>query len=121
MFALERMTKDVAEKLIAQNYPFAQNPAVLYATVTKAAQLGETFSYDDLVFHNDKTGTSCRGHIVARWYEYTLQVVDRWGNVDKDYPAFPGIRSKAQYETGAFVAVGMAYGDTPVIIGEVEL
>ena len=58
MSALESMIKKVVDKSIAQDYPFAKNPAVLYATVTKATQLGETFSYDDLVIHNDERGTS---------------------------------------------------------------
>lgn len=121
MSALENMIKKVVDKSIAQDYPFAKNPVVLYATVTKAAQLGDTFTYDDLIIHNDETGTSYRGHITAHWYEYTLQVVDRWGNVDEEYPAFPDVRSKAQYKQGAIVAVGMAYGDAPSIIGEVKL
>lgn len=121
MSALETMIKKVVDKSIAQDYAFLKGPAVLYATVTKAAQLGETFSYNDLVIHNDETGTSYRGHIVAHWYEYTLQVVDRWGNTDEEFPPFPDIRSKAQYKQGAFVAVGMAYGDVPTIIGEVKL
>lgn len=121
MSALENMIKKVVDKSIAQDYPFAKNPAVLYATVTKATQLGETFSYDDLVIHNDETGTSYRGHIVAHWYEYTLQIVDRWGNVDEEYPAFPDIRSRIQLKTGAFVSVAMAYGDVPAIIREVKL
>lgn len=108
-------------KLIAQEYAFLKNPAVLFAVVTKASQLGETFSYDDLVIHNDETGTSYRGHIVAHWYEYTLQVVDRWGSVDETYPAFPGIRSRVQLKAGAFVSVAMAYGDSPAIIREVKL
>lgn len=121
MSALENMIKKVIDKSIAQEYPFAKGPAVLYAKVTKATQLGETFSYDDLVIHNDEIPSSFRGHIDAHWYEYTLQVVDRWGTVDEEFPPFPDIRSKAQYKTGAIVAVGMAYGDTPAIIGEVKI
>lgn len=118
---LEEMVKAVVNKVIAQDYPFLKTPAVLYAVVTKAVQLGETFDYKDLVIHNDETGTSYRGHITAHWHEYTLQVVDCWGNVDKSFPAFPGIHSGIQLETGAFVCVAMAYGDTPVIIREVKL
>ena len=118
---LEEMVKAVVNKVIAQDYPFLKSSAALYAAVTKATQLGETFDYNDLVIHNDETGTSYRGHIVAHWYEYTLQVVDRWGNTDEEFPPFPDIRSKAQYKQGAFVAVGMAYGDVPTIIGEVKL
>lgn len=118
---LEEMVKAVVNKTLAQDYPFLKTPATLYAVVTKVTQLGETFSYDDLVIHNDDAGTSFHGHIVAHWYEYTLRVVDRWGNTDESFPAFPDIRSKAQYEAGAVVAVSMAYGDTPAIIGEVKV
>lgn len=84
---LEEMVKAVVNKVIAQDYPFLKTPAALYAVVTKAARLGETFDYKDLVIHNDETGTSYRGHITAHWYEYTLQVVDRWGKVDESFPA----------------------------------
>lgn len=118
---LAEMIKAVVDKVIAQDYPFLKTPAALYAVVTKATQLGETFDYKDLVIHNDETGTSYRGHITAHWYEYTLQVVDVWGNVDERYPPFPGIRSRVQLSTGAFVSVAMAYGDTPAIIREVKL
>ena len=115
------MVKAVVHKVVAQDYPFLKTPAVLYAVVTKAKQLGETFDYKDLVIRNDEAGTSYRGHITAHWYEYTLQVVDQWGNVDKSFPAFPDIRSRIQLTTGAFVSVAMAYGDTPAIIREVKL
>lgn len=118
---LEEMVKAVVNKVIAQDYAFLKTPAALYAVVTKATQLGETFDYNDLVIHNDETGTSYRGHITAHWYEYTLQVVNRWGNVDESFPAFPDIRSRIQLKTGAFVSVAMAYGDTPAIIREVKL
>lgn len=118
---LEEMVKAVVNKVIAQDYAFLKTPATLYAVVTKATKLGETFDYNDLVIHNDETGTSYRGHITANWYEYTLQVVDRWGNVDDTFPAFPDIRSRIQLKTGAFVSVAMAYGDTPAIIREVKL
>ena len=92
-----------------------------YATVSKATQLGETFDLEDLVIHNDETGSSFKGHITAHWNEYTLTVVDRWGNEDESFPPLPGVRSKGQYKAGAFVAVAMAYGDSPAIIGEVQL
>ena len=99
----------------------AKSPAVVYATVSKATQLGETFDLEDLVIHNDETGSSFKGHITAHWNEYTLTVVDRWGNEDESFPPLPGVRSKGQYKAGAFVAVAMAYGDSPAIIGEVQL
>lgn len=118
---LEEMVKAVINKVIAQDYAFLKAPAVLYAVVTKATQLGETFDYKDLVIHNDETGTSYWGHITAHWYEYTLQIVDRWGNIDESFPTFPDIRSRIQLTTGAFVSVAMAYGDTPEIIREVKL
>ena len=40
---LEQMMRAVARKIIAQEYPHAKSPAVVYATVSKATQLGETF------------------------------------------------------------------------------
>ena len=118
---LEKMIQTVARKIIAQEYPHAKSPAVVYATVSKATQLGETFDLEDLVIHNDETGSSFKGHITAHWNEYTLTVVDRWGNEDESFPPLPGVRSKGQYKAGAFVAVAMAYGDSPAIIGEVQL
>ena len=118
---LQEMVRAVIHKVIAQEYAFLKTPAVLFAVVTKAAKLGETFDYNDLIIHNDETGTRYRGHITAPWYEYTLQVVDRWGNVDENFPAFPEIRSRIQLTTGAFVSVAMAYGDVPAIIREVKL
>lgn len=118
---LEQMMRAVARKIIAQEYPHAKSPAVVYTTVSKATQLGETFDLEDLVIHNDETGSSFKGHITAHWNEYTLTVVDRWGNEDESFPPLPGVRSKGQYKAGAFVAVAMAYGDSPAIIGEVQL
>lgn len=118
---LEQMMRAVARKLITQEYPNAKNPAVVYATVSKAKQLSETFELEDLVIHNDETGSSFKGHITAHWNEYTLTVVDRWGNEDESFPPLPSVRSKGQYKAGAFVAVSMAYGDSPAIIGEVQL
>jgi|GEM_PF-90948 len=111
------MIKAVAKKLIAQEYPHVKLPAVVFATVSKAAQLGETFELEELVIHNDETGSSYKGHITAHWNEYTLTVVDRFGNVDETFPALPGVRSKAQYKAGAVVAVGMFRELGPVITG----
>ena len=108
-------------QVASAHYPHAKSPAVVYATVSKATQLGETFDLEDLVIHNDETGSSFKGHITAHWNEYTLTVVDRWGNEDESFPPLPGVRSKGQYKAGAFVAVAMAYGDSPAIIGEVQL
>lgn len=118
---LEEFTKSALKKFIATDYPHLKLPAVVYATVTKAAQLGETFEIEELVIHNDESGGSYRGHITAHWNEYTLTVVDRFGNVDESFPALPGVRSRAQYKAGAVVAVALAYGDSPAIIGEVQL
>jgi hypothetical protein len=118
---LEEMTKAVVTKLIAQDYPHLKLPAVVYATVAQAKQLGETFEIKKLTICNDESGGSYKGHIVAHWNEYTLTVVDRFGNADETFPALPGIRSRAQYKAGATVAVALAYGDGPVIIGEVVL
>lgn len=118
---LEEMTRAVINKVIAQNYPYLKLPAVVFATVAQAKKLDETFQIKELTIYNDESGGSYKGHITAHWYEYTLNVVDRFGNPDETFPPFPGVRSRAQYEAGATVSVAMAYGDTPAIIGEVQL
>lgn len=118
---LEQMMRAVARKIIAQEYPHAKSPSVVYATVSTATQLAETFELNNLVIYNEAKGEVFPGRITAFWNEYTLVVVDRWGNRDESFPALPGVRSKAQYKVGAVVAVAMAYGDSPAIIGEVQL
>lgn len=110
-----------SRKIIAQEYPHAKSPSVVYATVSTATQLAETFELNNLVIYNEAKGEVFPGRITAFWNEYTLVVVDRWGNRDESFPALPGVRSKAQYKVGAVVAVAMAYGDSPAIIGEVQL
>ena len=119
---LEEMTKAVVNKVIAEDYPHLKLPAVVYATVTGAKQLGETFEVKELTIYNDESGGSYKGHIAAHWNEYTLAVLDRFGNVDETFPAIPGVRSKQQLKPGAVVALALAYGDiAPAIIGEVVL
>lgn len=118
---LEQMMRAVARKIIEQEYPHAKSPSVVYATVSTATQLAETFELNNLVIYNEAKGEVFPGRITAFWNEYTLVVVDRWGNEDESFPPLPGVRSKGQYKAGAFVAVAMAYGDSPAIIGEVQL
>ena len=106
---LEEMVKSIINKTLETDFPHLVLPAVVYATVTAAKKLPETYEVNELV-------------IVAPWWEYTLEVIDRFGNRDEDVPILPGIKSKKQFEAGATVAVAMAYGDlAPAIIGEVEV
>jgi hypothetical protein len=93
---MEEMIRTVLDKTIAKKYPHLKLPAVVFATITVKRPAGE-------------------------WYEYALSILDRFGNADADFPAFPGVYSKASYETGSIVAVAFAYGDmSPVILGEVQ-
>lgn len=119
---LEQMVKSVIDKTIAEGYPHLKLPAVIFATVTASKELDETFEIVGLTIYNDDTGGSYKGHVVSHWYEYTLKVLDRFGNLDEDFPELPGVRSKVQLKTGATVAVGLSFGDVdPAIIGEVVL
>ena len=119
---LEQMVKSVITKTLTADYPHLTLPAVSYAIVSSAKKLAETYELEELVIYNDESGGSYRGHIVASWYEYGLTIIDRFGNVDEDFPPLPGIRSKKQFQSGAAVAVAFAYGDiSPAIIGEVVL
>lgn len=119
---LEQMVKAIIRKTLAEDYSHLKLPAVTYAKVDSAKKLGDTFEVEELVIHNDETGTSYEGHITANWYEYKLTVLDRFGNADQQFPPLPGIKSKKQFEAGAVVAIALPYGElTPAIIGEVEL
>ena len=119
---LEEFTKAAVDKIIAEDYPHLKLPTVVYATIAQAKQLEETFQAEELVLYNDESGGSYRGHIVAQWYEYTINILDRFGNPDENFPPVPGVRSKNQFKAGAVVALALAYGDiTPAIIGEVQL
>lgn len=90
--------QNLLRETLAAQYPHVQLPAVVYARVT-----------------------SCK-ELAAPWYEYTLQVLDRLGEVDESYPPLPGVRAKTNLETGTAVAVGLPYGElAAVILGEVWL
>lgn len=92
---LEEFTKAAVSKIIAEDYPHLKLPAVVYAAITQRDSVGE-------------------------WCQYTLAVLDRFGNRDGRFPAIPGVMSKMSFRIGDTVAVALAYGDlSPVIIGEV--
>ena len=88
---LEEMVKSIINKTLETDFPHLVLPAVVYATVTAAKKLPETYEVNELVIYNDETGGSYRGHIVAPWWEYTLEVINRFGNRDEDVPILPGI------------------------------
>lgn len=118
---LEEMVKAIIKKTIAADYPHLKLPTVVFASISSVTKL-DTFEIEELVIHNDETGSSFKGHITANWYEYTLNVLDRFGNLDEQYPTLPGIKSKKQFKLGALVAISLPYGDiNPAIIGEVSL
>lgn len=97
MGSLEQFVKKAITRIIADDYSHLKLPAVVYATVTGTKELTD-------------------------WYEYTLRVIDRFGDTDDTFPELPGIRSKIQLEAGATVAIALAYGGIePVIIAEVVL
>ena len=117
---LEQMVRSIIRKTLETETPHLTLPAVVCATVTTAKQLPETYRVEELIIANDDTGSSYRGHIVAQWYEYTLSVIDRFGDVDESFPPLPGIKSKKQFRAGAVVAIALTYGDiAPAISGEV--
>ncbi|HWS42605.1 MAG TPA: carbamoyl-phosphate synthase subunit L [Pseudoflavonifractor sp.] len=119
---LEQMVKAVIDKTLSTEYPHLTLPAIVYATITSAKSLANTYEAEELVIYNDDSGVSYRGHIVAPWYEYNLVVINRDGLTDETFPPIPGVRSKKQFKLGAVVAIAWAYGDIiPTIIGEVEI
>ncbi|MEA4932180.1 MAG: hypothetical protein VB071_01090 [Lawsonibacter sp.] len=91
---LEQFVKNVVEK----QYPQLKRPAIVYAAVTAATVLSNA------------------------WFEYSLRVLDPFGNEDESYPEIPAIRSKLQLSAGAIVAIGFAFNNVePILIGEVVL
>lgn len=118
---MEEFVKAVINRVLDDEYPHLKTPAVVFATVTQAKQSAQTFQVCGLTISNDSNTNSYKGYITAHWNEYELQVVDRFGNPDEDFPLIPGVQAKGQYTVGSIVAVAMAYGDIPVILGEVQL
>lgn len=118
---MAEFVKAVVDRVLDDKYPHVKTPAVVFATITQAKQSAQTFQSRDLTISNDSNTNSYQGYITAHWNEYELQVVDRFGNPDEDFPLIPGVHSKGQYAVGSVVAVAMAYGDIPVILGEVQL
>lgn len=119
---LEKFVQNVVKDVLKRGYSHLDAPSVLLARVSSAKELADMYEAEELDIYNDETGGSYRGHIVGRWQEYTLTVVDRFGNVDSDYPTLPSVRSKIQLRAGALAAIALPFGDlTPVIIGEVVL
>lgn len=118
---MEEFVKAVIDRIMNDKYPHLKAPAVVFATVTQAKQSDQTFQIRDLTISNDNNTNSYKGYITAHWNEYELQVVDRFGKPDEDFPTIPGVQAKGQYTVGSIVAIAMAYGDIPVILGEVQL
>lgn len=122
MGTLEQFTKSVIGRAVAEDYPHLKLPAVVYATVTGAKELPDTYEIKELEITNEDGGQTYKAHYTAHWHEYTLKVLDHFGNADDTFPELPGVRSKVQLEAGATVAIGLAFGDVePTIIGEVVL
>ena len=121
MGALEEFTKCVIGRMIATDYPHLKLPAIQYARITRATKLSETYIVDSIEITDETAGRTFTAHYAAHWYEYTLEMIDRFGNADDTYPPIPGVKSKLKIDKGAIVAVGQAFGDSPAIIGEVKL
>lgn len=123
MGAMQQFTETMIDKTLTQKYPHLKLPAVMLAQVVTGRELEDTHTWAELTICSDEpNGGSYKGHITAHWWEYTLALLDRAGNVERDSPLIPGVRSKVQLQTGAYVAVALPHGQlTPEIIGEVKL
>lgn len=108
---------NIIRKLLNAELPHLKLPAVVLASVVTVRELPETF--EQKVVYDDETGISRTGRITSHWQEYTLTVLDRFGNPDESFPPLPRVRSEKQFPAGSKVAVGLLYGElNPVIIGE---
>jgi len=94
---MEAFVTTIIKKVLAQEYPHTALPSIVYASVASVSDRGT-------------------------YYEYTLTVLDRFGEADGDYPPLPGVRARESYEAGTAVLVAFPYGEiSPQIIGEVIL
>jgi hypothetical protein len=122
MGQLEQFTKSIIERVFTESYPYLKLPAIIYATVIRATELSETYEVKKLEITDEDNNRTFKAHVTAHWYEYTLKVLDRFGNADDTFPELPGVRSKIPLEAGIIVAIGLAFGSIePTIIGEVIL
>ncbi len=118
---LEEMMAGVMGKTISQEYPHLKLPAVVLATVSGAKKLSDTYEVKELEVTDEDSGRTFKAHYKAFYYEYRLNVLDRFGERDDTFPTLPGVRSRLQLEPGTVVAVALVYGNlSPAIIGEVS-
>ena len=118
---LKEMVRTIVKQVIASSYPHVKLPAVVYAKIVSVQPCG-TYDLEELSITDESVGRTFPAHLTCSCYEYHLAIIDRSGNMDSDFPALPGIRSKKPLRAGAVVAVAFAYGDIdPVILGEVSL
>ena len=118
---LEEVVKVITKKIISSDYPHLKTPSVVFARIDSVKICG-TFEADDLTIADKTKEQTFAAKITANDFEYSLVVIDRFGNVNNNFPVLPGIKSKKPFQAGAVVAIAFAYGDIePVIIGEVSL
>ena len=125
MGQLEQFVRTALKQAVAEEYPHLDLPGVVCAVIESAKELPDTYKRNRLSVRLEGGGEgngTYTGTITGHYYEYTVRITDRAGNVDERFPVIPGIRSENQFQVGALVAVGLLFGDlTPVLIGEVEL
>lgn len=118
---LEEAVKVITKKIISSNYPHLKMPSVVFARIDSVKICG-VYEVNDLTITDKTKEQTFAAQITANAFEYSLIVIDRFGNADSNFPVLPGIKSKKQFQAGAVVSIAFAYGDIePVIIGEVGL
>ena len=93
MASLEEFVKCALNRTIEESYPHLKFPTIQYAQITKASQLTDTYTVDSIEITDvstvpNRTFVAC---YKAHWYQYTLRVLDNFGNVDTDFPPVPGV------------------------------
>lgn len=117
---LEKMVKDILEKLMRTVYIWLRRPAVLYARIVAAQQ--DAAVVGPMVELQMEDGNTLSGYLQEQWWSYTIRILDRDGADDPKYSPIPDVRSKLRLFPGAKAAVVMPYGDLlPVIVAEVMI
>lgn len=116
---IEEMIASKIKKTLQEDFPHLLTSCIKTARVTAAAKLG-SYSYDDLTVTNKTEGKVFDAKIDGSWYEYSLKMLTRDGEIDEEFPEIPGVRSKVQIGVGGTAAVVLLYGELrPCIVGEV--
>lgn len=121
MGPIENMIQGVINKKMQEDFPQVQLPAVMQARITRAAPMENIILYEDILIADKNEGRNFTADITGSWYEYSLKILTKTGDIDARFPEIPGVKSKIPLKAGDIAAIMLMYGVLrPCIVGEVK-